>query len=301
MHKSHTISTVRALLWSFGSPSLVLSATDSRWQDDEWCSWRALELIGLLEKPEAAKELEAFVASEKDHRLGARFERLIEFGLLHLPGFTCVERRLQVHVDGRTRGEFDFIVRNQNDNQLEHWEVASKFYLGVPSSDTLAWVGPGKRDSLNRKLRHLTERQLLLTELPESQEARAALGQAVSEVRALIKGRLFYPLNRGAAHDSAFQFDTPAGSIRLNPSAPTGLWCDFNEFIAEKPKSVLALDKPDWLDPEAGDQPLPLDRLEDDVKRNPQCVDVVTRDDQRQRWFVVQPGWFEDLEPDAIS
>ncbi len=301
LQKHHTPSSVRSLIWSYGSPSLVASDQDSRWQDDEWFSWRALELAGILDKPALGSELEAFLNDEKDHRLGARFERLIEFGLKHLPGFDCVERRLQVQMDGRTRGEFDFIVRNQALNQFEHWEVASKFYLGVPVDGSLAWVGPGKRDSLLRKLRHLTERQLLLAELPESQGIRDSLEQDVSRVRAVVKGRLFYPLQRGAAHDAEFCLDAPEGKIILNSRAPVGFWCDINQLIAESPKTVFALEKPQWLDPEAGDQAISLDGLTVDVEARPRCVDVVTRDDQRQRWFVVSPGWFDDLDPDAIS
>ncbi len=307
----HTMMSVRSLLWSFGSPSLIAASKDERWQSDEWCSWRALELAGLIEKPELAAQLDQFLDAENDHRLGARFERLIEFGLNYLPGVECIERRLQVYKRKQTRGEFDFIVKDLASGKLEHWEVASKFYLGVPSSSmsrstdeaaALHWVGPGKRDSLVRKLNHLTQKQLLLSSLPESRTTLEALGADVERVRALLKGRLFYPLTADHVHDASFRFGDSEHSLTLNPHAPFGFWCDFDQLARAKPQSIYSLQKTQWLDP-ATDQGQPLDvqQLEAQVQSTPQCVDVVTEHGQAQRWFVVSKGWFDDLDPKAIS
>ena len=302
LHKSHMVAPVRALLWAFGSPPLVTSKKDERWQPNEWYSWRALELASVLEDAAMAADLEAFLNAENDHRLGARFERLIEFGLAHLPDFDCVKRRLQVQFDGRTWGEFDFIVENRVARNLEHWEVACKFYLGVPDANHINWVGPGKRDSLIRKLRHLTHRQLVLSDAPQSLETRKSLGQELMRVRAMIKGRLFYPLGVDAIHDTSFRFDTPEGHIVLNEQAPIGYWCDFDDCLKAKPGSVRELTKSHWLDPEAGtgNADLTMEELEAQVARAPQCVDVVTQDGEPQRWFVVAPGWFSDLDPGSL-
>lgn len=288
-------------MWAFGSPSLVISTEDTRWQSDEWCSWRALELAGVMENPHLCAELETFLAREKDHRLGARFEALIEYGLNLLPAFESVCRRLQVQDGGRTLGEFDFLVRAQETDTLEHWEVASKFYLGVPHGDSLDWVGPGKRDSLVRKLNHLNTKQLELSLRPEAATTVQAVGDIPGRVRALLKGRLFYPLQSSQAHDHAFRFSTSAGEIRLNARAPTGFWCDFAQCSKAAPEQVFALEKHQWLDPspERGTA-IELTALERNLTDGPQCVDVIRRDGSAQRWFVVAPGWFDDLDAASL-
>ncbi|MFK8028916.1 MAG: DUF1853 family protein [Gammaproteobacteria bacterium] len=302
LQESYTQSSVRALMWSFGSPSIVSSASDARWQDDIWCSWRALELAGLWDKPGIAEELNTFLNNEKDHRLGARFERLIEFGLHHLPGYECVQRRLQVNFERQTRGEFDFIVRDHEARRLEHWEVACKFYLGVPMEGQLHWVGPGKQDSLIRKLNTLTHRQLVLSQSPEAVDTVNQLDEVPSNVRALLKGRLFYPLADEHVHDAAFEFAGANGSIGLNRAAPFGFWCDYDQLVASEPKSLFNMEKSLWLDPSTQKrEELKVGELLKLVETAPCCVDVVTRNNQAQRWFVVAPGWFTDLDPSAIS
>lgn len=277
-----------------------MSTRDARWQDDRWFSWRALELGGILDNSRRAAELHEFILGEKDHRLGARFERLIEYGLTRLPGYDCIERRLQVHAEGRTVGEFDFLVQDRSQQRLEHWEVACKFYLGVPQDGTLHWVGPGKRDSLVRKLTHLTDRQLSLGETPAYQRQARQTGP-ISGVRAILKGRLFYPLARQTAFDSGFVFRQERGPIVLNPRAPRGFWCNFEEFSGLRPRAVYVVNKADWLDPQPCSGEVSLARLERDVETAPQCVDVVTADGRRQRGFVVRPDWFADpgTRPDS--
>ncbi len=41
-------------------------------------------------------------------------------------------------------GELDFLIKNTETNQIEHWEVALKYYLGEAdlSLTTLVWVKP---------------------------------------------------------------------------------------------------------------------------------------------------------------
>lgn len=239
-----------------------------------------------------ADQLDHALGQQTDHRLGARFETLIAFGLSRLPALECVARRLQIADDERTLGEFDFIVRNLADGTLEHWEVACKFYLGVFRDGELDWVGPGKRDSLRRKLSHLDDRQLRLS---SRSEAQSALPQPITRVRAILKGRLFFPFGLPAASPSSFSFDGSAGHVTINPAAPHGTWCPIDTLCTISPSAIHSLHKQDWLAPRRTGASLSLDRLQAAVESGPQCVDVETSQGEWKRMFVVANDWSDDL------
>ncbi|GAL36185.1 hypothetical protein JCM19240_1627 [Vibrio maritimus] len=69
---------------------------------------------------------------------------------------------IQLQQDGRTLGAIDFLIEKPDQQQLEHWEVAIKFYL---LKDGL-WYGPNAKDRLDKKLNRMLEHQLKMSGTP---------------------------------------------------------------------------------------------------------------------------------------
>lgn len=138
--------------------------------------------------------LEQYLHTLRSTRLGIRFESLLGFWLQdsHYHSYQLLGQSIK-RMDGkRTLGELDFLVLNQQNNQVEHWEVAIKFYLGehsffTPEGVADSWVGLNRRDTLGRKLLHLCNHQF---------NVHAANGFKIDKQCAIVKGRLFYPVHQ---------------------------------------------------------------------------------------------------------
>lgn len=126
-------------------------------------------------------------------RLGIRFEGLLAFWLMQRDyhPYEVLGQSVK-RMDGlRTLGEMDFVLRNGETQLIEHWEVAIKFYLGEDAFQSTQWIGLNRRDSLGRKIRHLTANQF------STQQYDA---HPIDRQRAIIKGRLFYPVHQQQYH-----------------------------------------------------------------------------------------------------
>ncbi|MFZ6748108.1 DUF1853 family protein [Undibacterium sp. Ren11W] len=184
---------VRALAWILSSPSL-LDSTSVLWQNQlvdvdlpEKASLDAW-LQQLDRQPVALHEA---LAVHKHRRLGHYAENLLAFFLRHQG--VLYAHGLQVHENGTTVGEFDFLL-NQGEDLL-HWEIASKFYLlvvedGVERApDLYDYLGPNLGDTLGSKMEKIFHQQLALAQHPQAQ---SMLPKKVVDARALVKGWLFY-------------------------------------------------------------------------------------------------------------
>ncbi|WP_019672274.1 DUF1853 family protein [Psychrobacter lutiphocae] len=94
------------------------------------------------------------------YRLGFHFEGLIHFWLedgyqLGLHPYEVLAHNVQLYNGMQTTGELDFILCNHDTGEVEHWELAIKFYLGSAPYDFGNWVGINSRDTLERKLTHM--------------------------------------------------------------------------------------------------------------------------------------------------
>ncbi len=133
--------------------------------------------------------------AEPDIRLGSDFEKLWQYWLSTHPHWQLLAHNLPIREQGRTLGEFDLIVQNRVSGEQEHWELAVKFYLGFGDLDQPAsWHGPQFRDRLDHKLVHLRDEQLCWRTRPAGQAVLQAAGLAPTQTRAIVKGRLCYPL-----------------------------------------------------------------------------------------------------------
>ncbi|MGH8493868.1 MAG: DUF1853 family protein [Moraxellaceae bacterium] len=236
---------VRDLAWVLASPPLLaMRAPGVRWLNAAWCerAYRVSHdwLAALDHNP---TPLTAMLAQRSDPRLGSYFEALLAFWLAweNNPLYRLVGRNLPVRAKNLTLGELDFLVEERQSGELQHWEVAVKFYLGVaPGGELRQWVGPGLKDRLDMKVQRLLEHQLALTQRPEGRGLMQHLGLGNPQPVCLLKGRLFYPPDAGAEwapHSAA-------------ASHLTGWWmpqADFLQHYASAGLHWIRLPKEHWL------------------------------------------------------
>ncbi|ENX63067.1 hypothetical protein F885_01066 [Acinetobacter higginsii] len=127
-----------------------------------------------------------FLAQLKSTRLGLRFENLLWFWLLDddYHPYQLLGHSIQKIAGAVTLGELDFVVLNTGTNEIEHWEVALKYYLGENELDLAQWYGLNREDTLQRKLKHFTERQFQFSEANHYQ---------IQRKFAVMKGQLYLP------------------------------------------------------------------------------------------------------------
>jgi hypothetical protein len=228
---------VRALAWLLHAPDL-LDAHASQWQGriatladklpsdiDDW--------LRLLDREPGV--LHRYLDMQPFARLGRYAEKLMAFFFAHQG--ILVAHGVQVRAEkNNTIGEFDFLLRINE--QLVHWEFATKFYLLESTGtghDADYFVGPNLADTLGAKMRKIFDRQLMLSQHPAAQ---IHLPEPVVVAQALVKGWLFYHDDVG---DSKM-FGTADAHCR-------GFWCSLAESVDINAERYAILPRLDWLAP----------------------------------------------------
>ena len=129
--------------------------------------------------------------------------------MLHHPGVQGFQRGIPVRQamaggGNKTLGELDFIWQRdglQTNDGWEHWELAVKFYIRC-GEELDTYLGPNRRDSLQRKWQRFIEHQIPLGSGIEGRDALANLAHPIPKTaelssRILLKGWLFHPLRDG--------------------------------------------------------------------------------------------------------
>lgn len=232
---------VRALAYAIGSPALLRHWPDefaeqawlqqvSLFASQQWQQHFQDYWPRLLKLDRDPQPLLTHLAQLKSSRLGLYFEQLIGFWLTERDyhPYELVCRNWQQFSGQQTIGEVDVLVNNQQTRQLEHWELAIKFYLG-DADLTLPqhWRGLNRRDHLQRKLQRMLSRQFTLTHFAD---------EAISCRKLVLKGRFFYPDTVPPA----------AGLIDwLDPDHPAGYW-----GYGLPAGQWLRARRPEWLMPD---------------------------------------------------
>lgn len=261
----------RDLIWAVTSAPLLKNDDCS----DKW---------ELAPEQIDGEQLVAFLRERAEHRVGHYFENLIHFWLIHIRRVRMLAHRLPVRDENRTLGELDFVFRDEQD-RLNHWEVAVKFYLQTLSTDrdVPQYLGPNTTDSLNRKITRMQEHQLPLSRhVYEDVEIR----------HAFVKGRLY------AHRYSGRDVDVPT----LHPNHLRGVWLHANEVdnrlgeLRVGTQGFAILEKPFWLT-SAGSS-LPMEEFDATVQahftRYSTAIHVALLDEdgeETNRLFVVPEHW----------
>lgn len=292
---------VRDLAWAIASPPLlILEGLPCAWFDNQWyqglyessLDW----LQGLDEDPGVLQEI---LDSQKDRRLGRYFETLWAFWLEQSPRFEVIEHNLPLRHDGNTLGELDFLLLDKHTGKYLHWEVAVKFYLGTADTSNHAnWHGPGKKDRMDLKVRHLCNRQSVISWNPKGQRLIKELGYRVDDCGIILKGRLFYPYASR---------DTELIPIKANIQHLRSYWISLSDLqqlpeIQQKKQVFYPLLGYGWMasaEKPSKSPPLSIEELEKALRKGPYRLPLFVcceqEDGSRQRIFVVSDDWDDDF------
>ena len=185
---------VRQLAFCIASPNILTKIPDDLkienyfelhsntvWQEH----YQAYE-VRLQQLDQQPQPLIEFMARLKSTRLGLRFEYLLWFWLEddNYHPYQLLGHSIQKIAGAVTLGELDFLLLNKQTQEIEHWEVALKYYLGENELNLSEWFGLNRQDTLQRKLRHFTQRQFQFSETSQ---------YTIQRKFAVMKGQLYLP------------------------------------------------------------------------------------------------------------
>ena len=127
-------------------------------------------------------------------RLGLYFEWLWQLALNAHPEYRVLATNLQVNDGSRTLGSFDFLIEHLPSGQVEHWELACKFYLALKWQQQWLWLGPNLNDYWPLKKAKLLNHQIRLSNTPAAKERLAEFNIPYPlHKRIIVKGKVFMP------------------------------------------------------------------------------------------------------------
>ena len=202
-------------------------------------------------------------------RLGFFYQHLCTEVFKRDANYEIKLEEVQLSENGRTLGAIDLIVDNLTRHQLEHWEVAIKFYL---LKDGI-WYGPNAHDQLDKKLDRMLNHQLNMSSSEAFQHAYPSL--AVTSQHLLMQGRLYTnPFSNEQIPDQCLGYS-------LNPSQINGNWCYYHQAV-KIGQPLFPLSKPQWaIGTDDFSQPIEPSRE--------RFIHAQTKDGQF--WFVVPDTW----------
>ena len=265
------------------------------------------------------QEAPAFVHALPNPRLGLYFETLYDALLTHLLGWQVLARNLPIRAGGLTLGELDFVVRNPHTGEVEHHEIAVKFYLGYQAQPhgPAQWLGPNPADSLEGKAHRMQHEQALRAQLPEAQVALVGAGLPANAVR--LQASSHMPANavrlqasshmpdrlQAISHTNNLPLPTrlfmpgylfhpqDGAAIALPPQVPVtharGTWRRLDDALQADRTGWVPLVKPHWLGPwqqeHAPEPAAVLDALEEiALSATPRLFARVEWDAGEQMW-----------------
>lgn len=206
---------VRQLAFAIASPNIIKQIPDEltlvhrfALHDDAFWQKQFFQYQSRLnELDQNPDELIQFLAQLKSTRLGLRFEYLMWFWLQDhaQKEFELIGHSIQIIHEKHTLGELDFLVLNKNNMQIEHWEVALKFYLAEGNMFLAEWYGLNRSDTLVRKLNHFSQKQFQFQHIDH---------QVIQSRYAILKGQLYLPIEVSANNMPPW----------INPSRRIGQW-----------------------------------------------------------------------------
>ncbi len=207
-----------------------------------------------------------------NQRLGFVYQYLCAQVFESSERFAIREEEIQINQQGKTLGAVDFILEDRQSKQMQHWEVAIKFYLLRQGK----WYGPNAHDRLDKKLNRMLSHQLKLTYHPQFIAQKPQYAQLSEHL--LIQGRLYInPFEPEPVPDECQGY-------LLDKSQISGKWCYFHQWpLISKP--LYSLEKQQWPSGlETFDQPL----------SQPSGRFIHAQASDGEFWFVVNDSWPND-------
>lgn len=240
--KNYQTPIVRQLAFAIASPNLIHSFPhDIRVKKNidfhtltDWQTFYLAYQPRLIELDHNSTELLNFLTQIKSTRLGLRFEALLWFWLQDTQNqyFELLGHSIQSHQNGKTLGEIDFLVKNQQTHEIEHWEVCLKYYLAEQDLSLYTWIGLNPNDTFAQKLTHLSDQHF---------QFESALGHKIEKRKVVIKGQLYLPY--------VYHSSQPLHAIPLwiNTERRLGSWLNH----IPKTNDFIRLSRLEWLCPNA--------------------------------------------------
>ncbi|WP_282177713.1 DUF1853 family protein [Vibrio nereis] len=203
-------------------------------------------------------------------RLGFLYQYLCTELITESGRYSVVLDEAQInHDNGQTLGAIDLVLKNLESGQLEHWEVAIKFYLLHQGT----WFGPNAHDQLDKKLARMLTHQLKMSSSAPFKNQYPNLDNLTEHL--LLQGRLYI----NPFHDEPIPNECLG--LALNPSQISGFWCYQSQWeqIGEE---LFELDKPCWA--------TGITEFSQPIEK-PQGRFVHAQTRQGQFWFVVPDSW----------
>lgn len=285
----------RDLSFLIASPSLLDNTSKvPAISSDEWWSWFVSSMDAIQKDDKTPQRLNELVDTQRRYKLGLYAEDLFLYYLEHFSPYEILAHDMQVFIEKRSIGAFDFILRNE-DGTIEHWEMAIKYFVQyLPSSDWINFIGPGGKDSLHRKMNKMLGRQILLGDRPAAKEGLIQNGIPLPQKKRIVSvGKLF-------SHYGT-EFIPPVDG---DPNQPTGCWAflhQFTDYIQNKSEYRWAYRKhPYWIAPiltenEAGlmNQMETL-RFVQEQEKHAMLSELRKNKngwEEHRRWFVMPNNW----------
>ena len=221
----------------------------------------------------------------KKMRLGKIVERFASHYFSSFKSINILQENIPIQRDKLTLGELDCLLKIKD--QYLHVEIAYKFYLydgNHGSSEEEHWIGPNRRDNLQKKLSKLNLKQLPLLFSPECVKALETYGlNTVSfEQRVYFKAQLFVPFKH-------LRMVFP----KVNNACIQGFYLRLNELEQFNSSKFYLPEKIDWLldvktqtDWQTYTEMLP--KIQDllQSKKSPMCW-IKNTNGQTQKCFIV--------------
>ena len=206
-------------------------------------------------------------------RLGLRFETIWAWALDRLPGWKVLASEVQVAGSKGTLGALDLLA--DSPDGVLHIELATKFYLCRRHRDGASpahFVGPNRRDRLDKKLQRMHTHQLPMGARPETRLALKKRGiPAPTRSVAVLRGVCF-------------------SDWRQPNTAGPGRWCTRSELPHALPEARV-LDRTHWLGGHGALAVLREDALLEAVDAQLVRGAVQLLDAGGRRWMVVDDDW----------
>ncbi|AEV32306.1 protein of unknown function (DUF1853) [Owenweeksia hongkongensis DSM 17368] len=176
---------------------------------------------------------------------GRKMESFFSQAISQSKDYEILAENLQIISDKITLGELDFLVKDKENGQIIHVELACKFYLFDPNrkveNEFSPWVGPNQNDFLDRKIEKLKGKQLPLLHHPECKKLLDSIigGYNSKDIiqQVHLPANLYLPYGKT---------DIPEN---VNPDAVKGFWLKPDELRSAAFKDYLfhLPPKDNWL------------------------------------------------------